>query len=1185
MSSSMLPTVTGELVDKLIKFKGRAITDELACIQRNGTVAIYNKLVSAPTGSQIAYLADEVGMGKTYIALGVLAVMRHFRPNMRAVVIAPRKHMQDKWVRDQRNFVRDNYLLEDLAVKDVDGTAIRPLYRCENLVDFAQRSVLEHDHDFLLRMSSFSLAVAKADNGESQDKRRNKTQYEDLVESVLGSKKLAEIDWEHEPAKSKRLVGEAINRLLRPIDLLIVDEAHNLKHGINDKVAFRNQVLQEVFANKAEHVLLLSATPVESSYRELYNQVNVFGMADPLKALCDDNAKREEQKELAKKILIRRVYSLKAKSGSEYTRNQYRREWRGGGVKQYDNGMDVERTVDRLVMGLMQLKVQEALGRSAFPHAFQMGLLASFESYGQTVSKKEIFESDGTQTVKMKQYEGADVNAINAIADRYRQAFKDEMPHPKMDQLRDVLSLSWNTGEKSIVFVRRVASATEMVNKLNEHHDQWLLRRLIEYNPDKRSEFEEVYELYLRDRRRVDTSTRTQATPTDTLDGVVDDPMLPPIEDDENNASFFAWFFRTVKGKKKRNEYRTGGWMQRTLNSSSSLLSTLFEFNDVAAILGCEPGEVMGKLNELLSTGTNQPVEDILSESVSRYLPKESERSDTVQRTQAAIINLLSRTVDEHDPIRSLAARLYEKKYAYLEAIPAAEQWNEERATARERKGRQARVRNALKTLSEDTFWSALERDGRSVFDRIRFVIAINSRDHEPDDHQLFARELARELMTNVLRRSHAAIDLYSMVIRQHSGLLINDQKQTDDADPKMLIKDLLDHMAKEDSRYRSINELNDIAGNIHTIITLNIGLTATDHSAFRKIRKVVSSLVRNIVPAVDMTGGAPDRIIKQFRFPGYPFVLVATDVISEGQDLHTFCSSVYHYGIAWMPSSMEQRTGRIDRVNSKTERRLIAADGPIADTDKLQVYLPYLGDTIEVVQVHRVLHRMNEFLLALHDDLQGIDAKSSQVIELDKEGRTILDVPKQLTERLKTSFDVDRDRDLAGQRNDERVSKAEIIARKEMMKTILENAVKGDTVGRHELHYVSARRSVVSGETDRQQTYTCRVRTLHGHTIIECSSLIGVIEVDKARKILAMPVSGNVRVMNGAEPDSSTFDCWVKGEVYVDSLNVTESVAVVRRLIDDVTVTADAIEQVFFDGADQDELALSAIERKQYAD
>ena len=100
---------------------------------------------------------------------------------------------------------------------------------------------------------------------------------------------------------------------------------------------------------------------------------------------------------------------------------------------------------------------------------------------------------------------------------------------------------------------------------------------------------------------------------------------------------------------------------------------------------------------------------------------------------------------------------------------------------------------------------------------------------------------------------------------------------------------------------------------------------------------------------------------------PGFPLALVTTDVLQEGEDLHTFCRQVVHYGITWTPSAMEQRTGRIDRIGSLVQRRLDGADTEPEAADFLQVYYPHLQDTVEVLQVRRVLHRLNRFLQLIH--------------------------------------------------------------------------------------------------------------------------------------------------------------------------------------------------------------------------
>src|SRR5690606_23197933 len=70
--------------------------------QLKGVVAIHNILQR----EGVAYLADEVGMGKTYVALGAIALARHFNPDLRVAVIAPRENIQEKWIKDWTNFAQ-----------------------------------------------------------------------------------------------------------------------------------------------------------------------------------------------------------------------------------------------------------------------------------------------------------------------------------------------------------------------------------------------------------------------------------------------------------------------------------------------------------------------------------------------------------------------------------------------------------------------------------------------------------------------------------------------------------------------------------------------------------------------------------------------------------------------------------------------------------------------------------------------------------------------------------------------------------------------------------------------------------------------------------------------------------------------------------------------------------------------
>lgn len=79
------------------------------------------------------------------------------------------------------------------------------------------------------------------------------------------------------------------------------------------------------------------------------------------------------------------------------------------------------------------------------------------------------------------------------------------------------------------------------------------------------------------------------------------------------------------------------------------------------------------------------------------------------------------------------------------------------------------------------------------------------------------------------------------------------------------------------------------------------------------------------VVPLVRMVyGDTPpdtrDQLAQAFNSPLFPEILVSSSVMGEGIDLHRFCRHVIHHDGFWNPSTLEQQTGRLDRIRSKSE-------------------------------------------------------------------------------------------------------------------------------------------------------------------------------------------------------------------------------------------------------------------------
>ena len=87
---------------------------------------------------------------------------------------------------------------------------------------------------------------------------------------------------------------------------------------------------------------------------------------------------------------------------------------------------------------------------------------------------------------------------------------------------------------------------------------------------------------------------------------------------------------------------------------------------------------------------------------------------------------------------------------------------------------------------------------------------------------------------------------------------------------------------------------------------------------------------------------GAPTRTRKEsvraaFNSPFWPFVLVSTSVGQEGLDFHHYCHAVTHWNLPSNPVDLEQREGRIHRYKGHAVRKNVAAafaPGALAQSD-----------------------------------------------------------------------------------------------------------------------------------------------------------------------------------------------------------------------------------------------------------
>lgn len=77
----------------------------------------------------------------------------------------------------------------------------------------------------------------------------------------------------------------------------------------------------------------------------------------------------------------------------------------------------------------------------------------------------------------------------------------------------------------------------------------------------------------------------------------------------------------------------------------------------------------------------------------------------------------------------------------------------------------------------------------------------------------------------------------------------------------------------------------------------------------------------------------APSRktaVREAFNSPFWPFVLATTSVGQEGLDFHLFCRDIVHWNLPSNPVDLEQREGRINRRDGLVVRRAIGREWPL---------------------------------------------------------------------------------------------------------------------------------------------------------------------------------------------------------------------------------------------------------------
>lgn len=415
--------------------------------QTEGVAYLWNVLAE----KRVALLADEVGMGKTFQALGVAALLWKMKPNARVLVMAPNRDLCLHWRREFNELVRTHYRVVDHTVKNsVDGGPVPSIEICKSLEGLDAAVNRGVSHFYLTTIHSLSGLLRSSDDLQGNPEELAAEIAQDIHKSI------------------KNALGSG------GFDLVIVDEAHYFRniHGGSQRVAAARAFFGTEASPLSQRVLLLTATP---SHTRLSDVASVFSYFLPLD---DWPTEAERASYLLNTYGLRRMRLMEGNK-KLFSKRHYRHE------KPMPATFSGQPEAEGF-FALYQKGLVAELNKKNETKSLMYGYLEGFESVGRDLTRESPIsspsESDSGESSKAGDYSSAhDTNLLMGLTDSYYKAFGRFPEHPKYGRLieacvpsnKELLS-SPLSDLKHLIFVRRIPSVRELTQRMNERYDELL---------------------------------------------------------------------------------------------------------------------------------------------------------------------------------------------------------------------------------------------------------------------------------------------------------------------------------------------------------------------------------------------------------------------------------------------------------------------------------------------------------------------------------------------------------------------------------------------------------------------------------------------------------------------------------------------------------------------------------------
>lgn len=417
---------------------------DFATLQIEGVAMLINRL----NQFNIALLADEVGMGKTFQALAVITEQFRQKSDSKVLVITPRKEVLNQWKEEEYNEFREKHLLdiEETFLPKNDDTNIKEVWNFR--------------HGFLEENPNAKIVFAKATSFSTEENLDEKKGQKDF--------------------RRDQLIKD-----IKMFDLIVVDEAHKFRNYDEDSDDFSLiiRTAKMLFGNiKTDaKILLMTATPLHSRVGDFKRISNLFNIQN-----SDFLAIKDNEKDLMKNIMVRRLRVM-SNGKNKYT---YRNEEKKEISLTDENVIDYK---NELFFAMLQKEYAKSdtdkdLSKSKHLLDFLEGT-----GFDENFEASDILEDEKNNKKELKK-----------VLKKYEIAYGLN-EKPSNNKYEFVLNDILEKKEKILVFVRRTASAYELARQYIKQFDKdaWnMIDIAIDSNidikmPRTREEFQQVIKNHL----------------------------------------------------------------------------------------------------------------------------------------------------------------------------------------------------------------------------------------------------------------------------------------------------------------------------------------------------------------------------------------------------------------------------------------------------------------------------------------------------------------------------------------------------------------------------------------------------------------------------------------------------------------------------------------------------------------